>query len=696
MSTNNLSVELGATRRPKAGFAERARMFVLLPSIVGAILSMALFFARVREGLRTLGFPDEVEQLVAGQMLNHGRHLYRDVFSHHGPLPYMIAQLYASLVSESDFSYIRIFQVILAMGSCMAVVLCPALKIIPARIWAGALYLLLLALVWIPDGMALFLYPWMSGFLLVIVIAQGVVPSMFSERPSKSGLITSGAAGALACFCGYSSGPAALLFALSLFASHALPSSSRRVAVDASLFALGAGLATLAVGTWLYVFGDIKGFYVYHFYFNQHVYVKYIDYSVLDLLKNFALSFTPQTIIGSVGVFSFICWLYIFAALKPKSASAKTFLAWAFSLVFLASGVVFANARGGSGLGDSGFLTSNLALFSIAISLVLERNLLGGSKWGIVYSISASMMVALLVSQIGGYAVSFLGIPQKEASSYVETIKPDKSAIYEFVRTITRKDGDLLVLNYNATLYLKADRLPASGNLFYLPWQAEYNKSPKYGYKIDICSDIRMRRPAVIWFFNWRVWEKYSIDDYEPCVISLIVAGYTPLSFDSPWHIRNDLFKTSITKLPLGAVTAVDWGPALKEKIMRLSAQLSLVAPIEIVMAPGYETRKMALRRLGIMLATRGRRNTGEAELHLRGTDGSEFSQRFALSAVEDNRYQYFDIDSKWYASAEIRSDTGEGISTWESDFPDSSSYTCVIYEYIDGTRGYTPACPVM
>jgi hypothetical protein len=358
--------------------------------------------------------------------------------------------------------------------------------------------------------------------------------------------------------------------------------------------------------------------------------------------------------------------------------------------------VAFANARGESGLGDSGFLTSNLALFAIAVSAVLERNLLGGSKRGIVHSISACLIVALLVSQIGGYAESFLGIPQKEASSYVEPMKPDKSAIYEFVRAITRKDGDLLVLNYNATLYLKADRLPASGNLFYLPWQAEYNNSPKYGYKVDICSDIRMRRPAVIWFFNWRVWEKYSIDDYEPCVLSLIAAGYRPLRFDSPWHIRNDLYNSSIGKLPRDAVTGVDYGPLLKKRVMRLSAQLSLVAPIEIEMAPGYEKRRMGIRRLGIMLAKRGKANVGEAELHLKGSDGSELAQRFALSAVEDNKYHFFDIDSRWYASGDIRSVTGEGISTWESDFQDSSPYTCVIYDYIDGTRGYTPACPVM
>jgi hypothetical protein len=293
-------------------------------------------------------------------------------------------------------------------------------------------------------------------------------------------------------------------------------------------------------------------------------------------------------------------------------------------------------------------------------------------------------------------AESYLGIPQKESSSYVETMKPDKSAIYEFVRAITRKDGDLLVLNNDATIYLKSDRLPASGNLFYFPWQADYNKMPKYGYKLDVCSDIRVRRPAMIWFFNWRVAEKYSIDDYEPCVIAQIVSAYRPLSFDSPWYIRDDLFYSSIAKLPTDAVTGVDFGPLLKKKVMRRSHQLSSVAPIDIELAPGYLQHQKRLRRLGIMLTTRGRSNPGVAELRLKESDGSEFAQPFALPAVADNRYQYFDIDSKWYESGQIRSLTGDGISTWESDLQDSSSYTCVIYEYMDGTREYTPACPVM
>jgi hypothetical protein len=693
MSANNCPVEMRVNCRAEARITDKASMFVLLSAIFAAIFAAIIFATRVREGLRVLELPDEVEQLVVGSMLNHGRHLYGDVFSHHGPLPYMLAQLYALLINDSDFSNIRLVQVALAMASCAALVLCPALKTIAARLWTGALYLLLLSFVWSLEGMATFSYYKMSGFLFVIVIAQCVVPSLFSEERSGSGLIVSGASGTLASFCAYSNGPAVLLFGLSSLASCVFQSKRRRIAVDAKLFALGACLAILAVGTWLCAFGDWKGFFIYHFYFNQHVYAKYIDYGLRELWNNFAFSFNPRGIIRSLAAVFFACWLYIFAVLKEKPASTRALCAWTLALGLGASGVVFTNPRGEPSIGDSGFVTANFALFAIASSLVLERNLISGSRRGILNSISMSILIMLLVSQVGEYADSFLGVPAKEASSYVGTLKPGRDPIYEFIREITSKDGDFLVLNYNASLYLKVDRLPASGNLFYLPWQAEYNRSPKYGYKMDICADIRVRQPAVIWFFNWRVWGRYSIDDYEPCVIPLIVDGYTPISFRSPWHIRNDLFKESIIKLPHNAVTEGNFLSIVKD-VMRLSAQLSFVSPIGIWMSPSYEVRKKPLRRIGIMFTTYGRKNSGEAELHLKASDGSEFSRRFALSSIVDNKYQYFDIDAKWYAQGEIRSVTGEGISSWESDL--NGSYTCAIYEYIDGTRGYTPACPLM
>jgi hypothetical protein len=304
-----------------------------------------------------------------------------------------------------------------------------------------------------------------------------------------------------------------------------------------------------------------------------------------------------------------------------------------------------------------------------------------------------AVIIALAI-QIERYANPFESMSKKELYSRMGTMKPGQDAIYDFVRRITRKEGDLLALNYGATVYFKADRLPASGNLFYFPWQAAYNRNPQHGYKMDICRDIKTRRPAVIWFFNWRVWGEYSLDDYEPCVLSQIIAGYTPLRFDSPWYIRNDLFKTAVTMVPAGALTPFDFF-GFAPKVMRLGAPLGAFAPIELLISPTHNERRVALLRIGVMFGNDGRQSSGEAELHLKGPHGAEFFQRFPLTILKDNEYHFFDVDSKKYTAGEIRSVTGGGVSTWESHL-DNDSYTCMIYEYVDHTRRYTPACPLM
>jgi hypothetical protein len=176
-------------------------------------------------------------------------------------------------------------------------------------------------------------------------------------------------------------------------------------------------------------------------------------------------------------------------------------------------------------------------------------------------------------------------------------------------------------------------------------------------------------------------------------VIPLIVAGYTPLSFDSPWYVGDDLFDASFHRRPRSAGTELDFLPTVK-RIMRRSGEFGSFVSITIAMAPGYEERRAPIRRIGTMLSTYGRSNSGEAELGLQAGDGSSFSRHFPLSAVADNRYAYFDVDSKWYERGELHSLTGEGISTWESDL--DGSYICMIYEYVDDSRGYTPACPIM
>lgn len=678
----------------------------LYSGLILAAFSALIFSLKVHQGLRLYEDADEMEVFAASRMLAHGHHLYRDIFEPHGAVPYMITHLYTVLVSESDFSYIRLSQAVLTLISCAAVVLSPALSTLPSKIWGGSLYVLLLGCVWNLEGLNILEYDTVHGYFFVIVVAQAIVPLMLHRKITTCGLLVSGAADAIACFCAYSNGIAALLLPLSSVPLLLCFFTPQRIYSIIGRFLLGAFSATALVGLWLYQFGDIKGYFVYHFYFNQLTEPKYQGVSPSDVLRTLRVTSSPNGIIHTYVLVLFAYWMLSFAILQiaraPTTGDGRRtrFVATVASLGIMAIGVVFTNVLGRGAYADSGFLITNVALFSMAAALFLERGFLAESRSHVRRALLLFASPVILAFPVCSYANLWFGIRSDEAGRYVATMKPDSSAVYNVVRAITKEDGDLLALIFNPDIYIKANRIPASGDIFYLPVQTDYNRSPVAGYKIDICSDIRTKKPAVIWFFNWLVWNQYSIDEYEPCVLALIVQGYTPMSFDSPWFIRNDVFPVAMGLLPHGAATQLDLSPEVSQ-VLRVSSLPAGALPSEIRMSPSHERQTAALQRIGILFTTHDTANPGYAELRLEGSAAKAFSQRFSLTSIENNRYHYFDVDPGRYTSGSLVQISGGSIGVWESYFNVSywsgvnSLYTCVIYEYVDGSRRYTPHCPI-
>src|SRR5262249_31789401 len=144
-------------------------------------------------------------------------------------------------------------------------------------LWAGAFYMLLISAVWTVETLNTFTYNVVTGFLFVIFVCQYVIPVVFFVAPSRSGLVVSGAALALACFCAYSNGVASVLLILS---GVPLILYSPTQSMGAAKFflkylGLGAGIVMVPSGAWFLRHGDLKGYFIYHIYFNQHIYAKY-------------------------------------------------------------------------------------------------------------------------------------------------------------------------------------------------------------------------------------------------------------------------------------------------------------------------------------------------------------------------------------------------------------------------------------
>lgn len=661
---------------------------ILALGIAAAVLGLVAFVSQVMHGLKLVEFADETEKMVAAQMLWAGGHLYRDIYASHGPVPYMIAHLYTALVSRVDFSYIRVLQGVLALISTVALWFSPAFRSNAPRLLAVAAYLFTLSTVWIVNWMHMVLYQGFSGFLFVVIVAQLLMPLFVGQRPSVAGLIASGAAATLVFFSGYSFGPAVALLFLASATSATRFLTLREFLTYMRTCCLSILVSTVGVILWLWRFGDIEGYFVYHIYSNQKYYSKFIKYSPALVFDNLRISFSPEAIIHSVSAIILAVSGYVLIVRKMWVNDKP--MHKLITVIIMIGAALMTNPRGYLGFADSSFVIVSFAVMAMAAGLCLERALFELSVVNVLHClmfVAATVGILFQATQVAAPN----GFGAKEMSKYVVDLKPKRGGIYETVRGLTKHEGDLLSLIYQPDVYVKSGRLPASGSYYYLPWQAVYNRSPLFGYKLDVCRDIAEKKPAVIWFYNWRVWDEYSLEDYEPCVVSLIRQNYSIISCDSHWYIRNDLFTTDMKALRIDNSDEPWW----VKQTMQRGSTLTQFAAIDLLMTPANALTTVPLKRIGVLIATHG---TAESlgELRFKTSDGPPQRVQFSSSTFSDNSYHYFDVPAAHYRGGEIVSLAGGGLSTWQSHLENGDTYTCIIYEYTDGRYRFTPGCPIM
>jgi hypothetical protein len=653
----------------------------LLGALGIALISVvALYWVRARVGLTFMEFGDETEYFVAAQMMAKGHHLYGDVFMQHGPLPIMITQLYTAVFSSSDFSYIRIAVIVLMGVSALSIWLSPILKTSIAKITVLTVYLSLLCAVWLPAYMNMLVYPSVGGYLSVVLLAQCVLPLVFHEKITSWNYGIAGVSVALAGFSASQFFLSSTLFALAAIVS--APRGSFTAPRHLTVF-LSAGIGiSAAVAVWLWLFADVPGYLIDHIYFNQAIYSKFVDFTPLSILKNISVSLAPSKGMHTAALALLCAWIGLLLWNKPRPYPEQSLGRRASSVALISLGILFTNPIGDFLSHDNPFLICNFALFALAIGLYTQRSMPASLRSSTVWVVLPVIAAITALEVTGARALSELR--STNPSGVVARLKPQADSIYQFVRSVTREEGDLLSLAYNPIVYIRAGRLPASGTFFYLPWQAAYNRNAFRGYAFDVCADIEQKRPAVIWFFNWRVWDKYPIEIYEPCVLPLIVKYYAPTGFNSPWYVRADVLQQYKGPLPRD-YDSEEWTKTLQR------SERTAAGGVELVMTSEHEKRPLELRRIGVLFASNSYQ--GEARLLLRSPDGATFSSEFSLATVKPDRYQFFDLRPGVYRSGDVEPVTGGELSVWEGHWDQTS--TCIIYEYVDFSRAYTPSCPM-
>jgi len=121
---------------------------------------------------------------------------------------------------------------------------------------------------------------------------------------------------------------------------------------------------------------------------------------------------------------------------------------------------------------------------------------------------------------------------------------------------------------------------------------------------------------------------------------------------------------------------------------------LSQSTPLPLVLLEPQRESPGTIVRLGVLFATYGKKADGIAVLRLRDDTGHAVETKFALSSLNDNSYQYFDVEPRRYVAGEVRYLTGGGVTVYERIDKRGDRATCMTYEYRNGSRRSTPGCP--
>jgi len=184
----------------------------------------------------------------------------------------------------------------------------------------------------------------------------------------------------------------------------------------------------------------------------------------------------------------------------------------------------------------------------------------------------------------------------------------------------------------------------------------------------------------------------------------LIVFGYALSgsngSLDGKWGrfgvvplvIIGFMVATNMPKLLVGRYYMTPHEIADVRLQVKPGALFKKTAPFILSMTELHKNESANLLRMGVMFWNKNKQSLGEAELKLKGPNGAEFSKRFPLRDLVNNEYYYFELDPNRYTYGEISLITGGDISVWESHNGDGN-HTCIIYEYGNGKKRFTPGC---
>ena len=477
------------------------------------ILLVLFSFLILRYQIRLLDYfewSDESETIVAAKMMAAGDSLYSQIFNIHGPLVFLPGMLLEKL-SHFQIRGHRVFILILQWAALAAIYFSPVMKNRMVKLLYSVFSASIMLIYFSEIFGHTYIYQVIAGLILLIILSQYAIPIIFCpDQVGKKRIALGNILLASLPFLAMTYIPAALLIWLGCI--------RREYLTNTLFYSLLGFLFNLL---FLIFFGSIAGYFALHIYLNLNVISQYTQ----DKLSSW--QFMTAFFYGaSSDLIRFIIFCISTIALTVLATSEKK-LPWRVILLWLG---FFSLLIRGSGFQGLPYLYASLAL-----PIVFFREIK-------TLQLKSAILLCLLI--IFFLIKLSLIVPMDKNRLNSKKI-PENTEYALLVKKLTNQDDRIIAYSFQNHQYIFADRLPASGNYFYFPWQEEYNNNPRYGIKLDACQDIKNNKPKLMLIDKMNINGEYPWESYAQCIQKIIDRDYSQL-LGKHYYIRNDLVTSDL------------------------------------------------------------------------------------------------------------------------------------------------------
>ena len=459
---------------------------------------------------------DESETIVTAKMMAAGQKLYSEIFNMHGPaifIPGYILEKFASFGIAGH----RVFIAFLQWCALVAIYRSPLLNSGLIRLVAIVIAATVMV-AYLPDFFGHnYLYQVVAGLLIAIALSQYCFVSIAqTSHLSVSRVVLGNFLIVTLPFLAITYIPisACLFFA-------AFQKRYFKPIVYSTIAALLVNLGFLGL------LGSFPGFFAIHVYLNLKIAPAYAggDLSAVQLAYNFA-----RTLIDSpmhLGLF-----IILIIGVSRLALLERPQLPWRSALLGL--GIVSLLIRG---FGFQGLPYMYAVLSFICVLLSFSwRNL---PRW-----VNVSLVGILLICTL-----KLTLIFKEDQNKLISKQIPKTTEFAQLAQRLTDPSDRIIAYTFQNHQYILANRLPAVGNYFYFPWQANYYSHPILGIETNICQDIDQARPKLMLIDKMFVNSEWRWESYAGCIDQILDQHYTQL-LGKHYYVRNDLFAADMQAEP--------------------------------------------------------------------------------------------------------------------------------------------------